>query len=67
MNRALSNWFIVTIQNGDKTIGKVLHGTISTDPTLRFDQGDYVTTSQIVNQDMSKKLITTANDLPLNS
>lgn len=61
MNKSLRDWFIVTIQDGDKTIGKVLHGTITNDPSLRFDQGDYVTTSQIVKQDMSNKLISTAN------
>ncbi len=62
MNTTVKSWYIVTVLDGEKLVGEVLYGTIKEDATIRFYEGDYVTTSRIVSIDVKTQQIITASN-----
>lgn len=62
MNTTVKDWYIVTVMDGEQLVGEVLYGTIIEDATIRFYEGDYVTTSRIVSMDVKAQQIITASN-----
>lgn len=59
MNTVLKDWHIVSILENGELVGKVLWGICVEDETVRFDVGDYVCSSKIVEIISADKLIKT--------
>jgi hypothetical protein len=59
MNTVLKNWHIVSIFENNELVGKVLWGICVEDETFRFDTGDYVCSSKIVEIIPTEKLVKT--------
>ena len=59
MTTVLKNWHIVSILENRELVGKVLWGICVEDETLRFDTGDYVCSSKIVEIIPTEKLVKT--------
>ncbi|MCB5228351.1 hypothetical protein JAO78_016215 [Alishewanella sp. 16-MA] len=59
MNTILKDWHIVSILDNGELMGKVLWGICVEDNTLRFDIGDYICSSKIVEIIPSEKLVKT--------
>lgn len=59
MTTVLKDWNIVSILDKDKLVGKVLWGICVEDETFRFDAGDYVCSSKIVEIIPTDKLVKT--------
>ena len=59
MKSVLKDWHIVSILENGKLVGKVLWGICVEDETFRFDAGDYVCSSKIVEIIPTDKLVKT--------
>jgi hypothetical protein len=59
MNTVIKSWHIVSIFEKNDLIGKVLWGICVEDETFRFDAGDYVCSSKIVEIIPDEKLVKT--------
>jgi hypothetical protein len=59
MNTVLKDWYIVSILENGESVGKVLWGICVEDETFRFDVGDYVCSSKIVEIIPADKLVKT--------
>jgi hypothetical protein len=59
MNTVLKDWHIVSILENGELVGKVLWGICAEDETFRFDAGDYVCSSKIVEIIPTDKLVKT--------
>lgn len=59
MNTVVRDWQIVSIIDNGELLGKVLWGICVEDMTCRFDAGDYICTSKIVEIIPGEKLIKT--------
>ncbi|WP_298150337.1 hypothetical protein [Flavobacterium sp.] len=59
MNIVLKDWYIVSILENGELVGKVLWGICVEDETFRFDAGDYVCSSKIVEIIPDDKLVIT--------
>lgn len=59
MNTVLKDWHIVSILENGELVGKVLWGICVEDETFRFDAGDYVCSSKIVEIIPAAKLVKT--------
>ncbi len=60
MNTVLKDWHIVSILENGELVGKVLWGICVEDETFRFDVGDYVCTSRIIDINPTEKLVKTS-------
>lgn len=60
MNTTLRDWYIVQVMDGSELKGEVLAGVVLDDDTIRFFEGDFVSTSQIKKVNLNTRLITTA-------
>lgn len=62
MTTKVKNWYIVAVMDGEQLVGEVLYGIVQDDSSLRFYEGDYVTTSKIVSLDFkTQQVITVSN------
>lgn len=59
MNTVLKDWHIVSILENGELVGKVLWGICVEDETFRFEAGDYVCSSKIVEIIPTDKLVKT--------
>ena len=59
MHTIVKNWQIVSIIDNGEVLGKVLWGICVEDNTYRFDVGDYICTSKIVEIIPTERLIKT--------
>lgn len=59
MNTVLKEWHIVSILENGELVGKVLWGICVEDETFRFEAGDYVCSSKIVEIIPTDKLVKT--------
>jgi hypothetical protein len=59
MNTVLKDWHIVSILENGELVGKVLWGICVEDETFRFETGEYVCTSKIVEIIPTEKLVKT--------
>lgn len=59
MNTVLKDWHIVSILENGELVGKVLWGICVEDETFRFEAGDYVCSSKIVEIVPTAKLVKT--------
>ena len=62
MKTTVKDWYIVTVMDSEQLVGEVLYGTVIEDATIRFYEGDYVTTSRIVSMDVKAQQIITASN-----
>jgi hypothetical protein len=62
MNTTVKDWYIVAVMDGEQLVGEVLYGTVTEDATIRFYEGDYVTTSRVVSIDVKAQQIITASN-----
>jgi hypothetical protein len=59
MNTVLKDWHVVSILESGELVGKVLWGICVEDETFRFEAGDYVCSSKIVEIIPTDKLVKT--------
>lgn len=59
MNTVVKDWQIVSIIDNGKLLGKVLWGICVEDMTCRFEAGDYICTSKIIEIIPGERLIKT--------
>lgn len=61
MKTIVKNWFIVSVMDHDKRLGNVIYGYIVSDESFRFNTGEYVCTSKLVDIQPELNLAKTAS------
>jgi hypothetical protein len=61
METIIENWQLVTVLEGEHSIGKVLWGICVEDMSFRFTKGDYICTSKLVEINPKEGLLKTAS------